>query len=892
MSKNPPNFLDIHNDEKDIKTLLNEICLNNNYKEKITNNLKSINNIYQNCFLKIEDENNLKNEIRRIIVQPKSNNLYIIASMIRVYELLYQISPRKIQIISLLICLLNENEKGLIEEIKTGEGKTLVISFLAVIYCIQGKKVDILTSSSVLASRDSLSLEQFYSFYNLKCDFCKDDKNNKSNQNNYECYNSDICYGDSVNFEGDILRSEFLGQIGRGKRPFDCIIVDEIDNLCIDNLKNQTELLDNFPGYKFLEYFYLFIYYNLQCIVKQTQNFNKDDKIKRMEIIKKLDKMTRNFLIENRKRNDINKILYPEHLEDFIENRINHWCNSAYIAMFEFELNKNYIFSKDEFNNKIIEPIDFSNTGNVQKNSVWSGLHQFLEIKHGLRLTEENLNSCFMSNLTFFNLYKEINGFTGTLGSKKTQEAIKEIYHIDLIKIPTFKASKLEKYINLNLKNMEELKLNLSEIIKEIAIKNNRAILFIFEYISEAKNMHDFFKLNLVNNGLNFILYVRNDFKEESEFLKKPIFPGTIIFSTNLAGRGTDIKISEQLEKNGGLHVVVTFMPKNKRIEDQAFGRAARKGEKGSAQIIMISKETYEKNISIQNIKEEDDFNFLIGYFTPKMNLFYRYFCEFCNNLKKIQSQKVSEYLLEDIREQWSFFVFNNNNFEKKVNCHHKNDYYKIFMLEQKIIESEFNDFNLKIFSNKIKDCKYKNPFLLIKTFTTLDLFDKAIIISKNMSLGAYYLRAYFLIKEKLKNYQKDSLSDLKMLKNLSEKLLNQFDIYLKVVVEIKKNQLNYFPYLTYQINEKKQIMKKFQNNFEININIIDSAFKTTKEKYPYFADNDILNALEFSIRKEIKNLNDLDIPINKDIDEYFIDYGLCILYNIEIKNAIQCEII
>ena len=160
------------------------------------------------------------------------------------------------------------------------------------------------------------------------------------------------------------------------------------------------------------------------------------------------------------------------------------------------------------------------------------------------------------------------------------------------------------------------------------------------------------------------------------------------------------------------------------------------------------------------------------------------------------------------------------------------------------------------------------------------------------MSLGAYYLRAYFLIKEKLKNYQKDSLSDLKMLKNLSEKLLNQFDIYLKVVVEIKKNQLNYFPYLTYQINEKKQIMKKFQNNFEININIIDSAFKTTKEKYPYFADNDILNALEFSIRKEIKNLNDLDIPINKDIDEYFIDYGLCILYNIEIKNAIQCEII
>ena len=87
----------------------------------------------------------------------------------------------------------------------------------------------------------------------------------------------------------------------------------------------------------------------------------------------------------------------------------------------------------------VIQPIDFSNTGIIRQNSVWNGLHQFLQIKHGLRLTEENLSSCFISNLIFFKLYKKWYGFNGTLGSLKTQEAIKEIYNIELVKIPSFK---------------------------------------------------------------------------------------------------------------------------------------------------------------------------------------------------------------------------------------------------------------------------------------------------------------------------------------------------------------------------------------------------------------------------------------------------------------------
>ena len=106
----------------------------------------------------------------------------------------------------------------------------------------------------------------------------------------------------------------------------------------------------------------------------------------------------------------------------------------------------------------------------------------------------------------------------------------------------------------------------------------------IFEYISDAEE----FYIKYSNLFKNSNLYIRNDVQKEKEFINKQIEPNTVIISTNLAGRGTDINISPILENNGGLHVILTFMPTNLRIEEQAFGRAARKGEKGSGQIIML----------------------------------------------------------------------------------------------------------------------------------------------------------------------------------------------------------------------------------------------------------------------------------------------------------------
>ena len=875
-----PEILDGELESPDL--ILKEINIDSGLKYCVKDNYGRIIELYNSKYKNFGEEE-MKNEINILKKEP-TNYLQIISAMIRVAELEFHFRIRNVQIISLLICLLTSNNKGLIEEIKTGEGKTIVISFLAVIYGLNGKKVDILTSSSVLAQRDSLQLKKFYSYFGLTTDYCKVQNKINEKSNNFDCYNANICYGDSVSFEGDILRSMFLEETGRGNRPFDCIIVDEIDNLCIDNLKNQTELLDNFPGYKFLEFFYLYIYHSLEEIVnnEKIESFNE---VIKMKIIKKLDNKVRDFLSKNENADEKDKIYYPPNLQDFIENRINGWCNAAFCAMFEFKLDQNYIIKKDENNNLIIQPIDYVNTGTIQQNSVWSGLHQFLQIKHGLRLTTENLNSCFLSNLTFFQLYKKLNGFTGTLGSSKTQEVIIKIYEVDLIKIPTYKKSKFLQDKNINIKDNNTYQNSLLNAIDSVAIKNNRAILLIFEYIIDAKNFYDLCRIKFKNiNHLKLILYLRDDLAEGNNFLNEELQPNTVIFSTNLAGRGTDIKISKKLENYGGLHVILTFMPRNRRIELQALGRAARKGEKGSGQIIMKSEDSYEQLTKVQILEEENDFNFLIYSYTPKIILFHNFFTTFSNNLKQIKNMNVSNYIINDIKEQWSLFLFNNKK-EYKERTRTKEEYQKLFKLEEYALKKNFDDFMKNVFITDYNNYKFNNPFILVKNISTFNVLDEAINISPFMSLGAYYIKSFSLINHKvnINDYQNIYIECINKVKELFSHFMKQFDIYLKLIYAIKKDK-NSYKYLEYQTKEKKSLMKDFYNNIFQNINKIDT-FKSLHNNET-IDDN---HQFDLNIIKVTK-FSSLEVPINKDVIEYFIDYGLCLFYDIDVKaNNISC---
>ena len=180
------------------------------------------------------------------------------------------------------------------------------------------------------------------------------------------------------------------------------------------------------------------------------------------------------------------------HLRQFVNIHLKKWCEAAYDAYYVYKENKKYIMAEDDgFGFKTIKHVDFSNTSVKKQNSVWSGLHQFLQIKEGLNLTEENLNCCYMSNFTFFKKYISVNenniyGLTGTLGSPKTQEAMKLLYKLNLLFIPTFKEPKLIIENQIIIKDKDEYKDKLINKIIDILFVQDRSVLVIFKYIKQV----------------------------------------------------------------------------------------------------------------------------------------------------------------------------------------------------------------------------------------------------------------------------------------------------------------------------------------------------------------------------------------------------------------------
>ena len=879
---------------KDSNSLFEEITnRNQNFKniKYISSFYDKIKTFYANNMKSINEESlkiKIKETRQKIVSNPNNAENYIelIAIMIKVNGKIFKYKPREIQIIAVLFFLFKEKNSGLIEEILTGEGKTIIISFLAIIKAFQGKKIDILTSSTVLAERDSKEMKQFYNYFGLSVDYCNRDfketfrntylEEIKERQECFGCYKADIVYGDPLSFEGDILRTNFMGLVGRGKkRSYDCIIIDEIDNICIDNIKNITELLDNFHGYKFLEYAYLFIYNELVKIDKELMEKVEFNEIKheigvlstKKQIIETLTKIAEKELGDLKALSKKKNIFIPEHLSNFIKCRIKKWCESAFDAMYIYKENREYIIGVDEtYGFKTIKPVDFSNTGVVQENSVWTGLHQFLQIKEGLRLTEESLNSCYMSNFTFFKKYisqeeNNIYGLTGTLGSKKTQEALQILYQLNLLFIPTFKECKLKIYEPIIEKDIDKHEQILINNIKDIAFNQGRSVLVIFKYIDNVNDIYNkLIKYNIPSK--NIIKYTRNDINDESDFLKNEIKPNLIILSTNLSGRGTDIKISPELEKKNGLHVILTFLPYSERIERQAFGRAGRKGENGSGQLIIFSQETYEKLIEKRKIDEENEFNYLIKVYKKRINLFQELFEEFTEFLNEIRGKKnIDEIIILDIKERWGIFLVEND--LAKIEKEYKDE--SSLIINEKLFNETRNKFNIfiKDLRKKVKTkYEYLNPLLLCKTFIK-DKCDEAILKSPVLTLGAYSFRSLYKIDRKMKNYKIESLNDFKTLEENCNILLNQIKTYKKMMDNLNVKQSSDL------YNQTEQKIKFVNELLELIRCNIDSLEYVTNEP----------KGMRIDLVPRIITLKEINFHRDyyEDILDYFKDYGMCL---------------
>uniref|UniRef100_A0A7E4VS27 Chloroplast protein-transporting ATPase n=1 Tax=Panagrellus redivivus TaxID=6233 RepID=A0A7E4VS27_PANRE len=544
--------------------------------------------------------------------------------------------------------------KNILTQVKTGEGKTFIIAAIAIIRAkMCNQSVDIITSSSVLAERDCKDLEPLYKAFGLTvghiCDediekrklayrsnivygdisrfqrdylihnFYKNDRYHGRTQeaviidevdnmlldngNNVLYLSHNIRGVESVNslfvfIHECVNRTMLVAQNNNSK------LKSEFDNASIKHQVMSDMLgavvqtdLGNISDIKVIEVFEKLI--KLKVIDMQGYILDDSNLLSKMSSIKtELQKIAGQKLVTHTISclkivcNRVKKITVPrclfefcfKHLDTFIEN-----AKKSY----ELEHNVQYVIALDgqrtSADVKANVTILDVNTGVDLPTSQWeNGLHEMVQLKHGCKVGTASLKAVFTSNVTYLKNYKFLNGLSGTLGSTAESELLVGIYDTQLLRVPTDKPRVFKETVPLLCSSQKEwIKL----VFKSASdtLDQNRSALLICRSIKDVQTLKQYFLQQDRTFWTSRIITYERD-SESCEFAKG-LPPQKVVISTNLAGRGTDIDINMELKENGGLHVIISFLPENQRIEEQAYGRAARCGCPGSGQIIGMSDE-------------------------------------------------------------------------------------------------------------------------------------------------------------------------------------------------------------------------------------------------------------------------------------------------------------
>lgn len=468
----------------------------------------------------------------------------------------FNIYPYNVQMINLLALLNNPRR---IAQIKTGEGKSTLIAMLAAFYGMNSQKVDIITTARDLATRDAKKFTPFYRKLGLSVgDNAKDDSDSND-------YLPDIVYGTNFDFEFAYLRGETQSEsAGRGTRPYRVAIADEVDSMFIDMMRNEAILSSAESLYEPQ------IYANIWRWINTTP--------------------PRDQTSEN-----LQEMLKASSSLEITLEQATTWIKSALSARDKMKEKQDYVIvpeaDKKKGSKEIeikIEIIDYKNTGQRNTNSRWQdGLHSFLEAKHqaqGVKIRKESLTNAAINHIEYFNKYSILIGLTGTLGSKSCRTELESLYKVDTYDSPTYRPS-LKKPIQHIIAT--DQKLQNEAVLKEV--KNmaalNRPSLILCETIAETEELFALFKKR--HPSLSVQLYNGMQQENSETIIALAGHPGAITIATNMAGRGTDIVVSPEAEKQGGLHVIMTFPGSNSRVEQQAFGRTGRQGRQGTYHYIL-----------------------------------------------------------------------------------------------------------------------------------------------------------------------------------------------------------------------------------------------------------------------------------------------------------------
>jgi preprotein translocase subunit SecA len=460
---------------------------------------------------------------------------------------------------------------GNIAEMKTGEGKTLVATLSVVLNAMQGKGVHIVTVNDYLASRDSAEMTPLYEFlgYSVGCLTADihDDMGRKAQ------YAADITYGTNNEYGFDYLRDNMkVREEEKAQRAHHYAIIDEVDSILIDEAR--TPLIISGPTQRDHNH-----YAKADTIALQMERGEKLDTKPGED-----EKTTGDFVVDEKNRTIVMTEQGLQKAQDLFEvDNLYSLENATLSHHLDQALKAHYIFEKDVDyvvqDNEIIIVDEF--TGRLSEGRRYSeGLHQALEAKEHVEIQEESQTLAEITYQNFFRLYEKLSGMTGTAQTEATEFA--QIYDLDVISIPTnVPIGRLDK--NDLIYNTEREKMDaVVRRVRELHAKG-QPVLIGTASIEKSEMIDERLKKEKIPHNM---LNAKNH-AQEAEIIMNAGQKGAVTVATNMAGRGVDIKINDEVRELGGLLILGTERHESRRIDNQLRGRSGRQGDAGESQFFL-----------------------------------------------------------------------------------------------------------------------------------------------------------------------------------------------------------------------------------------------------------------------------------------------------------------
>ncbi|MEF2095982.1 preprotein translocase subunit SecA [Bacillus sp. CFBP9009] len=461
---------------------------------------------------------------------------------------------------------------GNISEMKTGEGKTLTSTMPVYLNALTGKGVHVVTVNEYLAHRDATEMGVLYDFLGLTVGL---NLNSHSKEEKQAAYNADITYSTNNELGFDYLRDNMvLYKEQMVQRPLHFAVIDEVDSILIDEAR--TPLIISGSAQKSAQ---LYIQANafVRTLKKET-DYTYDEKTKGVQLTEDgMNRAEKAFNIDN--------------LFDINHVTLNHHINQALKAHVSMHLDVDYVVQEGEI--VIVDQF----TGRLMKGRRYSeGLHQAIEAKEGLEIQNESMTLATITFQNYFRMYEKLSGMTGT--AKTEEEEFRNIYNMNVIAIPTNRNIIRDDRADLIYATTDG---KFKAVVEDIAERYTKGQPVLVGTV--AIETSEVISAYLSQKGIPHDVLNAKNHEREAEIIANAGNQGSVTIATNMAGRGTDIKLGEGVKELGGLAVIGTERHESRRIDNQLRGRSGRQGDPGVTQFYLSMEDELMRRFGSDNMK-------------------------------------------------------------------------------------------------------------------------------------------------------------------------------------------------------------------------------------------------------------------------------------------------